>query len=73
MLLCSCSCVGDSVVVKLARGFELCGALQRLSLTLGDPRAQALSLELLERVEKDPILRDTSTETYALWNQTLVN
>jgi hypothetical protein len=73
MLLCSCSCVGYSIVVKLARGFELCSALQRLSPTSGDPRAQALSLELLERVERDPILRDTSTKTYALWNQTLVN
>jgi hypothetical protein len=74
-VLCYCVLVlVVSSLLKLARCSEFIECLaETLSPSLKIYRAQAWSLESLERAKRDLVLRDTSTETYVLWNQTLVN
>jgi hypothetical protein len=58
-----CSFVGALSIVKANKRLQVVECLaETLSLIIKDPRAQAWSLESLERVERDPVLRDTSME-----------
>jgi hypothetical protein len=62
------SCVGDSSVVKASKRPWVVECLAKtLSLKSRDPWAQVWSLESVEWVESDPVLRDTWTETHVIW------